>query len=131
MKRLLIACLLLAGLMRLSAADSKPISVTVGQEFKITLWYNSSTGYQWTFPKPIDEKLLKLVRTDYGKSDPRYIGSGGDQTWTFKALTEGKTEIELGYVRPWEKGAKPAQSTNFVVVIKPAKTETNKPAPPS
>jgi len=131
MKRLLFAGVLLAGLMRMSAADSQPISVRVGEQFKITLQYNSTTGYSWSFPKPLDEKLVKLVHTDYGRANPKVIGSGGDETWTFQALAEGKTQIELGYVRPWEKGVKPAQSTNFVIIIKPAKTETNKAAPPT
>ena len=126
MKKSLAVVVLLVALMRLPAAESKPISVTVGDEFKITLQYNSGTGYQWQFPKPLDEKHLKLVGTEYGRSNPKMPGSSGDETWTFKALVEGKTQIELGYVRPWEKGAKPAQSTNFVVIIKAPVTETNK-----
>jgi predicted secreted protein len=51
--------------------------------------------------------------------------------WTFRALAEGKTQMELDYVRSWEKGVKPAQTTNFVVVIKtskaPAKAKTSAP----
>ena len=131
MKISLFALVLLAGLMRVSAADSKPISVAVGDEFKITLKYNSSTGYQWQIPKPPDEKLLKLSEPEYKRPDSKLIGAGGDEIWTCKALAEGKTEIGFAYVRPWEKGAKPAQSTNFVVIIKPAKTETNKISPPN
>ena len=52
-------------------------------------------------------------------------------TWTFKALAEGKTQMELNYLRPWEKGQKPAQATNFVVVIKAPKprAKTKAPAP--
>ncbi len=127
MKKSLIACVLFAGLMRLPAAESKPISVVVGEEFKISLQCNPSTGYQWQFPKPPDEKLLKVSAPVYKRPDSNLVGAPVDETWTFKALAQGKTEIKIGYVRPWESGAKPAQTTNFVVIIKPAKTETNKP----
>ena len=41
---------------------------------------------------------------------------------------EGKTELGLDYVRSWEQGQKPAQTTNFVVVIKAKKGEGKKPA---
>lgn len=130
MKLPLVACVLVAGLLRLPAAESKPISVTVGEDFKITLKCNPSTGYQWQIPSPPDEKLLTVSTPEYKRSDTNLVGAPIDEIWTCKALAEGKVKIEFGYVRPWEKGAKPAQTTNIVVIIKPAKTETNKPSPP-
>ncbi len=94
MKKSLAVALLLIALMRLPAAESKPISVTVGDESKITLQYNSGTGYQWQFPKPIDEKHLKLVwhRGD-GRSNPQKCpGSAGDETWTLRRSRKEKPE---------------------------------------
>lgn len=131
MRTSLLACVLLASWMRVSSAETNAITVTAGEKFRISLPYNSSTGYKWQFPTAPDAKLIKLVNTEYSRSNPKAIGSGGDETWTFKALAEGKTELKFAYSRPWESGAKPAQATNFVIVIKPAKVETNKPAPPS
>jgi len=119
----------LGWLMSASAAEPKPIAVTVGQEFKITLQYNASTGYQWEFAKPPDEKFLKLVGTEYKRPDSKFVGAGGDEVWTFKAVAEGKTALELGYVRPWDKGSKPAQSTNFVVIVKAKEAKETKPDP--
>jgi inhibitor of cysteine peptidase len=109
------------------AAEPKPIAVTVGEEFKITLQYNATTGYQWQLSKPPDEKLVKLLGSEYKRADSTRIGAGGDQVWTFKALAEGKTAMALDYVRPWEKGTKPAQSTNFVVVVNARKAKGRAP----
>jgi len=128
MKLSLLIGLALSWVTTSGAAEPKPMAVTVGQEFKLTLQYHGSTGYQWVLAKPPDEKLLKLLGTpEYKRPESKLIGAPGDMVWTFQALAEGKTEIKLNYVRPWEAGEKPAQTTNFVVVIKP---KTDKPKQP-
>ena len=127
MKLLITLCLVLGWLLMAAGAEPKPIAVTVGQEFKITLQYNASTGYQWQFAKPPDEKFLKLLGTEYKKSNSNLVGAGGDEVWTFKAVAEGRTAIALGYVRPWQKGQTPAQSTNFAIVVTAKKATEKKP----
>ena len=111
------------------AGETKPIAVSAGKEFKITLPCNATTGYQWVLTKVPNEKLVKLLSSDYKRPDSKLIGAGGHMVWTFQALAAGKTELGLDYVRPWEKGQKPAQTTNFVVVIKAPKAFGKKPAP--
>jgi inhibitor of cysteine peptidase len=130
MRYSLLTCLMLVWLATAQAGDPKPMTVTAGQQFKITLQYNASTGYQWVLAKAPDAKLVKLLGTEYKRLDTKLIGAGGDMVWTFQALAEGKTQIGLDYVRPWEKGQKPAQATNFVVVIQAPKApaKTNAPA---
>jgi inhibitor of cysteine peptidase len=129
MKLSLLICLALSWVTTAGAAEPKPITVKVGQEFKFTLRSNATTGYQWVLAKPLDEKLVKLLGSEYKRLDSKLVGSGGDMVWTFQALAEGKAEIGLNYVRPWEKGQKPAQATNFVVVIKGPKAPGKKKAP--
>ena len=129
MKLSVLICLALSWLTAAGAAEPKPITVKVGQEFKLTLQYNATTGYQWVLAKPPDEKLVKLLGNEYKRLDSKLVGAGGDMVWTFQALAEGKVEIGLNYVRPWEKGAKPAETTNFVVVIKAQKDKGKKPDP--
>ena len=116
MKTLLL-CFFAALAVSVSAQDSKPITVTAGHEFSVTLASNPTTGYSWALAKPLDAKLLTLVTNVYVRPDSRLMGAGGKEVWTFKALAEGRTQIDLKYVRPWEKDAAPAQTTNFVVVI--------------
>ena len=94
----------------------KPIKVDVGQEFKLTLEANPSTGNQWLLARPLDERLLKFLGTEYrrGRGAP---GAPGNEILSFRALSEGKTEIRLKYGRLWEPDTAPARKTNFVVSI--------------
>jgi inhibitor of cysteine peptidase len=117
----MVVCVLFGFGAAVLAADPKPITVTVGQEFKLTLRYNATTGYQWQLAKPADEALLKLTSSEYKRPESGRIGAGGEQVWTFKTYATGKTELELHYLRPWEKGTPPARTTNFVVVIEKEK----------
>ena len=118
---LVFCCVTIAG-----AAEPKPITVKAGQEFKLTLHANATTGYQRVLAKAPDEKLVKLLGSEYKRLDSKLMGAGGDMVWTFKALAEGKVEIGLDYIRPWEKGVMPVETTNFVVVIKAGKDKAKK-----
>jgi inhibitor of cysteine peptidase len=118
MKTELLCCVALL-MLAVSAPgqDSKGITATNGQEFKVTLAANPTTGYSWALAKPLDEKIVKCVTNEYVRSAPQLIGSGGTAVWTFKAVGEGKTEIGLKYARPWETNVAPARTTNFAVVV--------------
>ena len=100
-----------------SGQENKPINVTPRQEFKLTLESNPSTGNQWLLAKPLDERLLKLLGTEYRRSRSGTPGAPGTEILSFKALAEGKTEIHLKYGRLWEQEVAPSRRTNFVVVI--------------
>src|ERR1035437_7946082 len=103
MKLSLLICLALACLMNAGAAELKPITVKAGQEFKLTLHANATTGYQWLLAKAPDERLVRLLGSEYKRLDSKLMGAGGDMVWTLKAVAEGKVEIGLDYIRPWEK----------------------------
>jgi inhibitor of cysteine peptidase len=122
-------CLALFWLATAQAADPKLITAAAGQEFKITLQCNPTTGYQWQLAKPPDAKLVKLLRSEYKPSESKLLGAGGQMLWKFQAIEEGRTELRLDYIRPWEKGEKPAQTTNFVVVIQARKAPGNSSKP--
>src|SRR6266404_3916910 len=111
---------LFSGLFWLSigfAAEEKPITVAPGQEFKITLESTASAGNQWLVAKPLDERLVKLLGSEYKRGRPGATGASGNEILNFKALGEGKTQISLKYGHLWDKEVAPARTTNFVVVI--------------
>lgn len=116
MRSSIVLCWLLLSLVVVFAAE-KPLTVAAGEEFKITLDSNPTTGYQWLMARPLDEKFLKLLGSEYkrGRSGGGF-GAGGHEVLTFKARNEGKTQIHLKYARLWEQSAA-ARTTNFVVVI--------------
>ena len=117
MKFMLLLFLELGSLLTLGAAEPKPIEAKVGQQFKVSLQSNPTTGYQWKWAQAPDKKLLKLLGHEYKRPGSKLMGAGGNEVWTFKALAEGRATLELNYVRPWETNSPPAQSTNFAVVI--------------
>jgi inhibitor of cysteine peptidase len=97
-------------------AEQKPVSVAAGQEFKLTLESNPSTGNQWLLARPLDERLLKYLGSEYRRRSGA-PGAPGAEVLSFRALAEGKTDIRLKYGRLFESDSSPARKTNFVVVI--------------
>ena len=96
----------------------KSIEVTAGNEFKIVIESNPSTGYHWNLIGDLDANLLQFISNEYRASEPVMPGSGGKEVWTFKALAAGETTITLGYYPPSNDPVEPAQTVTFTVVVK-------------
>ena len=97
----------------------KLIEVTSGQEFRIVLDANPTTGFTWQLSSPLDDTLVTVVGNSYdAPSTSGRVGAGGKQTWTFKAMRRGQTAIGLLYARPWEKGVDPEKKLMFSVIIR-------------
>ena len=100
--------------------QDKPIEITIGQQFAIKLVSNPTTGYGWQLSKSLDEKVVSLLTNTYvqKKIDTRMVSVGGHETWTFKAVGQGKTDISMQYLRPWEKDVPAVETNVFSVVVK-------------
>ena len=105
---------------RKSTAVSGPIAANIGDEFAIVLDSNKTTGYEWQLSRPLDGGMLKMVKNDYltDKVDTKRLGAGGQEEWTFRVLKAGKSTISMKYIRPWEKGVKPAREKTFTVIAR-------------
>jgi predicted secreted protein len=106
-----------------AVAGPSSIKTQVGEQFNISLLYNSGTGYQWQLAQQPDPALLKVTGPEYKAPTNNKPGAEGVQVWIFEAIAQGKTNLSFRYVRPWEKSAAPASVTNFSVVISEAKKE--------
>ena len=95
----------------------KSIEVTAGNEFKIVIESNPSTGYQWKVVGALDETIVQFVSNEYRASEPVALGSGGSDVWVFRAIAAGKTTITLGHYPPGE-GQPAEQEITFAVVVK-------------
>lgn len=104
--------------------ENEQISVVVmaeeGKEFTVRLGSNRTTGYVWRPAAPPDDKVVKLVRSDYAAFEGGRVGSGGEDVFTFLAVGKGNTEITMEYVRPWEKPHSPVKTANIRVSVRPA-----------
>lgn len=97
-------------------AKGSVINTKAGNTFKIQLESNASTGFQWKLAVPLDEKIVKLVSSDYIAPNTNLVGAGGKEVWVFKAIKKGTTKISLKYVRPWEKIAPVSQKVYTIIV---------------
>lgn len=95
-----------------------PIEVTVGQDFSILLQTSQMTGYKWQIAKPLDEKIINLIGSEYNPSPTKMFGSGGIETWRFKAVGAGRTEISFQCILPGKMEVKPAKEKVFTVVVR-------------
>ena len=99
--------------------NGKTLKVKVGDVIRVKLKSNRTTGYSWALTGKTDAKVLKSGEVEY-KVDEHpagMVGVGGNDYCTFTALAPGKTEISLGYARPWEKDKEPAQAFKLTVEV--------------
>ena len=93
------------------------IEVAAGNEFKIIIESNPSTGYHWELIGNLDDRLIQFVSKEYRASEPVLMGSGGKDVWVFKALAAGETKIVLGHYPP-AQGEPAGQEVTFTIVVK-------------
>ena len=102
--------------------NGKTLKVKVGDVIRVKLKSNRTTGYSWALTGKTDAKVLKPGEVEY-KVDEHpagMVGVGGNDFCTFTALAPGKTDISLGYARPWEKDKEPAQAFKLTVEVEGA-----------
>ncbi len=116
-----VGLLLLAG--RADAADPKPITVGVGEEFEIVLESPPGANRQWLLAKPLDEVRLQQSGRGYrnhpGPNRPRTC-----EVLRYKAVSKGKAEVHLKYASVFEQQPSAVPTTNFVIVITEPKNES-------
>jgi inhibitor of cysteine peptidase len=99
---LLVAC---APVAEVYTDPAETIEVKVGERFIIALDSNPTTGYTWH--EDFDKSFLELVGHEYERSlaGEGLVGAGGTESFDFKALKEGDTEVTMVYKQGWEGGS--------------------------
>ena len=97
---------------------SEPVNVVRGEKFVIVLESNHSAGLKWVLGKPLDNKVLTLLGTNFVQPFETLPNAAGKETWTFQAVGSGTTNVKFNYVYSWEAGAKPLESYSFKVNVK-------------
>ena len=100
--------------------SGKTLKVKVGDVIRVKLKSNRTTGYSWAIVSgKTDAKVLKAGEIEYAVDEhpAGMVGVGGNDLCTFTALAPGKTDISLGYARPWEKDKEPAQTFKLTVEV--------------
>ena len=92
------------------------IAVRSGETFDLVLPSNPSTGYHWDILPELDTNLVEFVQQNYFAEQPVLPGSGGVESWTFRALSAGETTVVLGYYPP-DTASEPEEVVTFSVRV--------------
>ncbi|MDQ2711707.1 MAG: protease inhibitor I42 family protein [Acidobacteriota bacterium] len=99
-----------------TATSQRIVAVPAGKAFTVVLPSNRTTGYSWKLSFPADRKVLSSVGHHYGESAGQQMsGAGGEERWTFHAVSAGQVTLTFNYVRPWEKT--PASPQTLVLTV--------------
>lgn len=102
---------------RLYQIDSgRTIKVGPGDTVEIVLDSNPTTGYQWE-ALPWDTEVIEQIDKPVYKSRSKAIGSGGELTFYFKALSTGQAPLKFIYFRAFEKDVPPIKSFQVTIVV--------------
>jgi inhibitor of cysteine peptidase len=106
--------------LELTKADNgKPAKLAVGDSLVIRLAGNPTTGFSWRTAKLTGDAVKDAGEPNY-QTDARpqgMVGVGGTYTFTFKAVKEGKSDLELAYSRPWEKDTPPVETFKIAIDV--------------
>jgi inhibitor of cysteine peptidase len=100
-----------------SSMNGSSVTFEQGQQMVLKLTSNPTTGYDWEITGLDTSILQQTGEVDY-KSDSMLIGSGGTDTWTFKAVGSGNTHLTLVYHRSWEKDIQPLETFELDIEVK-------------
>src|SRR6185437_8880054 len=89
-------------------AKQTQIRVKTDRPFQIRLNVTSGTGYTWQPQAPIPPAVT-LVGVFAHPSGKMMAGGPGEEVLVFRAHDVGTEHLVLEYVRPWERGVKPAK----------------------
>ncbi|KAJ3361815.1 hypothetical protein GGF32_006990 [Allomyces javanicus] len=105
-----------------SPAINQNVNATVGDDFKIMLDSNATTGYQWEFVGPINvapNNVVRMTSSEYqnAAAPAGMVGVGGKQIFHFVATAPGADLISFNYKRSWEKA--PVETYTVSVRVSP------------
>ncbi len=99
------------------ADNGSALKLQSGEGLSVSLSITTGTGYSWRVAR-IDRKVLRqngqptLVHSAHPMP-----GATATQVFRFVVMGTGTTQLELDYVRPWEKGIAPARTFRVDVTV--------------
>ena len=99
------------------ADNGSALKLQSGEGLSVSLSITTGTGFSWRVVR-IDPKVLRqdgqptLVHSDHPMP-----GATATQVFRFMVAGTGTTQLELDYVRPWEKGVAPARTFRLDVTV--------------
>jgi len=94
-------------------------SLSGGEELRISLRENPTTGYRWQVTQSGTGELRLIEdRFDAGSTIPSAVGAAGTRVLRFVAQKPGEVQIELVNRRPWEATASPSKTVRYTIHVR-------------
>jgi len=100
------------------AANGQTVQAAPGDEFRVTLKENPTTGYRWDMTLGPGLTLVSGAFTGPSPSPSPPLGAGGTRTWLVRVDTAGTLTLTGVYARPWEAASKSAAGFSLTIDAK-------------
>jgi predicted secreted protein len=95
--------------------------VSVGDQIKVTLCSNPTTGFAWQEPEISDTAIVSLADKSFGApvtSATPVVGAAGTDYITLKATAKGTSTVVLRYSQPWVGGTSSEWTYTLTVTVR-------------
>ncbi len=97
--------------------NGREFALDRGDALEISLPATSGTGYTWQ-AEPVAGGFAKQVGEPAFTLDNAMPGAPGHQIFHFGIDASGTGTLEIRYLRPWEKGSKPAKVFKIMLIVR-------------
>jgi predicted secreted protein len=95
--------------------------VSVGDQVKVTLCSNPSTGFAWQEPEISNPGAVSVVDKSFGApvaGSGQVVGAAGTDYVTLKATAKGTSTVVLRYSQPWVGGTSGEWTYTLTVTVR-------------
>lgn len=95
--------------------------MSVGDQVKVTLCSNPTTGFAWQEPEISDIAAVSLADKSFGaptSASAPAVGAGGTESITLRATAKGTSTVVLRYSQPWVGGTSGEWTYTLAVTVK-------------
>jgi predicted secreted protein len=97
--------------------NGREFTLDRGDALEISLPATSGTGYTWQ-AEPVAGAFVKQVGEPAFALDSAMPGASGHQIFHFSIDASGTGALDIRYLRPWEKSAKPAKVFRIMLIVR-------------
>ena len=97
--------------------NGREFTLDRGDALEISLPATSGTGYTWR-AEPVAGGFVMQVGEPAFALDSAMPGASGHQVFHFGIDASGTGTLEIRYLRPWEKDAKPAKVFKIMLIVR-------------
>ena len=95
--------------------------MSVGDQVKVTLCSNPTTGFAWQEPEISDAAIVSLIDKTFGApvgGGTPVVGAAGTDYITLKATAKGTSTVVLRYSQPWVGGTSSEWTYTLTVTVR-------------